>query len=119
MLHRGLEGVGATELRIDDDELDGPVYGNGQGYEENDAREHSCLSKSVGLAYDARTAVSSLSARTLPWCNLFSYMMLLAMFMKADLIPLFGRALSSKSSALKSFATVTDGASIPVSSGTL
>ena len=47
-----------------------------------------------------------------------SYMILFAIFIKALLIPLFGRALSSKSSALNSsLASVTLGASISVKSG--
>ena len=48
-----------------------------------------------------------------------SYMILFAIFINAILIPLFGLAVSKNSTASKSVATVTLGASIPVSSGDL
>lgn len=119
MLYCGLEGISAAELGVDYDEADRPVDGYGEEYEEEDAREEACLSKGVWLADDACAAVRLCQFRCYTTTEAFSYMMLLAMFMNADLIPLFGRALSSKSSGLKSsVASVTDGASMPVNNGT-
>lgn len=53
VLHRGLEGVGAAELRVDDDQADGPVDDDGEADEQERARDEAGVAEGVGLANDA------------------------------------------------------------------
>lgn len=131
MFYSGLKGIGATELRVRDYEPDGPVYEHRKAHKEQHARDQAGLAQSIGLANDTSTTLNSrISLDSSLFFFFFrqkqhnrdgmlSYMILFAMFMNALLIPLLGRALSSRSSALnsRSSATVTEGASISVSSG--
>jgi hypothetical protein len=116
VLHRRLEGVGAAELRVDDNETDGPVNDDGEANEQRGARDEAGVADCVRLANDASAsaALSALLARR----RRTAHMMLFAMFIKALRMPLRGRALSRWSSGSNaSSATVTLGASTPVSRG--
>jgi hypothetical protein len=53
MLHGSLEGIGAAELRVDDDESNSPVDHDGEANEENGACNETCVADGVGLANDA------------------------------------------------------------------
>lgn len=52
MLHRRLKGIGATQFRVDDDEANRPVDGDGQTDKEDDAREQAGLFECVRLTND-------------------------------------------------------------------
>jgi hypothetical protein len=116
VLDRGLERVGAAKLRVYDDEADGPVDDDGQADEQDGAGDEAGVAESVGLADDA--GASALRQPDSHLCAGQSHTMLLAMFIKALRIPLRGRALSRWfSGSNASEASVTLGASIPVSKG--
>lgn len=119
MLHRRLKRICTAELRVYHYQLYGPVYRDCESDEEDDARDHACLPKCIWLSDDACAARIAVSI-SLPRSISISYMMLFAIFMNAERMPLFGLALSSRSSALKSessLASVTDGASMFSSRG--
>ena len=118
VLYCRLERVGPAELRVDDNQADGPVDDDGEANEQDGARQEAGVPEGVGLADDAGTA-ARVSRCSLVMCPVFSHMMLFAMFMKELRMPLRGLALSRWSSGSKSAATVTLGASMPVSRGSL
>ena len=116
VLYRGLERVGAAELGVYDDESYGPVYHDGKADEEGGACHEAGVANSVWLADDTSSSVLCQLPSMYSCCP--AYIILFAMFMNALRIPLRGRACSRWSSGLKdSSATVTLGASIPVSNG--
>jgi hypothetical protein len=53
VLYSCLEGVGAAELRVYDDQTDGPVYDDCEPYEEGGACDEAGVTDSIGLANDA------------------------------------------------------------------
>lgn len=57
MLYRRLEGIGAAELGIYDNEADGPVDDNGEANEEGGACDEACVAESVRLADNTSAAV--------------------------------------------------------------
>jgi hypothetical protein len=59
MLHGGLERVCAAELRVDDNQADGPVHDDCKGDEENGACDEASLAKGVRLSNDSGTSASS------------------------------------------------------------
>lgn len=117
VLHRCLERICPAELRVDDNEANRPVHHDGKADEQGGPCNEAGIPNGVRLAYDARPATLR---QPLFVCMPFGvpHMMLLAMFIKALRIPLRGRAFSRWSSGLKfCSATVTLGASMPVSRG--
>jgi hypothetical protein len=96
VLHSALEGVGARELAVDDDQPDGPIDGYGEADQKKDTHGQACLFEGVWLTDDTYTI--SLVA---PLCDYFSPAPIieLAMFIMALAIPLFGLASGKWSSA--------------------
>lgn len=119
MLDCCLEGIGTAELRICDDQTNGPINSDGQDDEEDDTCKQTGLAKGIRLAND--TSTTSKAGQTMAERakqTIEAHMMLLAMFMKALDMELLGRALSNRSWGSKSdSARVTAGASMPVRRG--
>lgn len=121
VLYGSLEGVCTAHFRIENDESYGPVHHDGEDDEESDAGQQARLAESIRLSYNSSTTCTQ-SAQHLSMHRKSSYIMLLAMFINAFRRPLFGLALSRRSSALKpmsALATVMLGASISVNNGNL
>lgn len=57
MFNSTLKGVGPTKFGVDYDELNCPVDGDREGYQEEYAGEESGLEKSVWLSDDAGSSV--------------------------------------------------------------
>jgi hypothetical protein len=72
VLYCGLEGVGAAELRIDDNQADGPVDDDREAYEKDCSGDKTGITNSVGLAndasaYDAVRHVHESAPHAAPW----------------------------------------------------
>lgn len=59
MLDCCLEGIGTTELRVCNNQANGPIDGYGQDDEKDDTREQTGLTKSVGLTDDPGTTAEA------------------------------------------------------------
>jgi hypothetical protein len=92
MLDRGLERVGAAELRVYNDKANSPVDDDSQDDQQDGARDEAGVSEGVWLANNA--GASAMRQYAFYTCAEQPHMILLAMFMKALRIPLRGRALS-------------------------
>jgi hypothetical protein len=98
MLDCCLEGVGAAQLGVCDDQANGPVNGDSQYDEEDDTCKQTGLAKSVGLTNDAgTTAEAGQIVNEMARRRFKAHMILFAMFIKALDIELLGRALSRSS----------------------